>query len=109
MVFPSPVHEERDLIKRVISVPGYEIELKEKKLFINGKNIDEPYVQYTRKYEKLKGDTLGPLVVPEGMVFVMGDNRDESRDSRDWVNRETGEAIHFIPIKIIKGRIIELF
>lgn len=109
VVFPSPIQEGRDLIKRIIGTPGDEIAIKEKKVFINGQEIVESYVQYTRPNERLKGDTLGRLTVPEGMVFVMGDNRDESRDSRDWIDPNTGKLIYFIPIKKIKGRVISLY
>src|SRR5688572_5690653 len=74
VVFKSPT-EAIEMVKRVIAVPGDTIELREKKVFINGQALDEPYVQYKRAGERLKGDNLGPLAVPKGALFVLGDNR----------------------------------
>lgn len=108
VVFPSPVADKKDLIKRIIGLPGDTIEIRRKAVFRNETALQEPYVQYTRPNELLKGDNLGPLVVPAGMVFVLGDNRDESGDSRDWKDEATGEHRYFIPISSIKGRVIQL-
>ncbi|MCB4790618.1 MAG: signal peptidase I [Elusimicrobia bacterium] len=106
IVFPSPVQKNHDLIKRVIAVCGDNIEIRRKKVFLNNVPLEENYVQYTRPNELLKGDDLGPLAVPNGKVFVMGDNRDESGDSRDWKDPVTKESIYFIDNKNVKGRII---
>lgn len=108
IVFPSPEGVDKDLIKRVIAIPGESIELKDKKVYINGILLKENYTQYTRANEKLEGDNLGPLNVPAGMVFAMGDNRDESGDSRDWIVPGTKNHIYFVPIESIKGRILQL-
>ncbi|MBN1621660.1 MAG: signal peptidase I [Endomicrobiales bacterium] len=109
VVFPSPVKENRDLIKRIIAVSGDEILIKNKAVFLNGRRLNEGYVKHTRANELLKGDNLGPLLVPKGKVFVMGDNRDESGDSRDWKDLSTGEPIYFISTRNIKGKIILFF
>jgi signal peptidase I len=106
VVFPSPVEPSKDLIKRVIGLPGDTIEIRSKSVFLNGGKLSENYIKHTRPRERLLGDTIAPITVPEGMVFVMGDNRDESRDSRDWKNTLTNEPIRFVAIKRLKGRVI---
>jgi len=109
VVFPSPVEPGKDLIKRVIAVGGDKIELRNKEVYLDGLKLEESYVRHSRRNEVLEDDNVGPLEVAEGTVFVMGDNRDESGDSRDWKNIETGEHIYFIPVKSLKGKIILLF
>ena len=106
VVFASPVNENRDLIKRIIAIPGDVVEIRGKTVFLNGEELREPYVQHTRKNEALEGDNMGPLNVPKGAVFVMGDNRDESGDSRDWIDQATGAHIYFVSVKTIKGKLI---
>lgn len=109
VVFPLPFKGEKDLIKRVIALPGETIEIRDKAVYINGNLIKEEYVKFTRKNEALEGDNIGPLKVPKKNIFVMGDNRDESNDSRDWKDPETGEHRYFIPVRSIKGRLIILY
>ncbi|MFH1379807.1 MAG: signal peptidase I [bacterium] len=109
IVCTSPVDKRKDLIKRVIGLPGDEIAIYKKIIFLNGLPLNEEYVQHTRASERLKGDTLEPVRVPPNMVFVAGDNRDESGDSRDWIDPATGEKIYFIPFSDIKGRVISLY
>lgn len=106
VVLPSPVDTKKDLIKRVIAVGGDILEINDKIVSLNGKALAESYVRHTRKGEIFEDDNLGPLVVPEGFVFLMGDNRDESGDSRDWKDKE-GKYIYFVPVKKIKGKVIE--
>ncbi|MBI4668777.1 MAG: signal peptidase I [Elusimicrobia bacterium] len=106
VVLPSPVSSEKDLLKRVIAVGGDTVEIIAKAVHINGRPIEEPYVQHTRQDEMLEGDNLGPLSVPPGHVFLLGDNRDESGDSRDWKDPATGKRIYFIAADALKGRII---
>ena len=107
IVFKYPEDPEKDFIKRVMAVGGDQIESKNKVIFINGEKVVEPYVQHVNSFNYpgcsnlLAGednpchrDNFGPLVVPENKVFVMGDNRDQSYDSRYW---------GFVDVKAIKG------
>ncbi len=95
VIFPSPEEPDKDLIKRVVAVGGDTIEERDKHLFINGKPAEEPYVQHTDRLLSERRDNFGPIVVPEGKLFAMGDNRDESYDSRFW---------GFVDSSAIKGK-----
>ena len=109
IVFPSPVRKDRDLIKRVIAAGGDSIEIRNKSVYLNGQQLAESYVKHTRSNELLAGDNLGPLQVPLGMLFVMGDNRDESGDSRDWKDDTTGEHLYFVSERAVKGKVLILY
>jgi signal peptidase I len=107
IVFKYPEDPERDFIKRTIGLPGETIELRNKKVFIDGKMLDEPYVQYlfTPSDEEATFDfdvrmTYGPVTVPPGQYFMMGDNRDNSQDSRYW---------GFLPREYIKGKALFVY
>ena len=91
VVFKFPKEPERDFIKRVIGLPGETLEMREKKIYINGKPLDEPYIRYdeapsTSGAPKLddRREEYGPVTVPPHQYFMMGDNRDNSEDSRYW-------------------------
>lgn len=103
--FKSPVGEPHDSVKRVIAVAGDVVEIKNKKVIVNGKELYEPYTRYSRPDESLAGDNLGPVTVPPRHLFVLGDNRDESRDSSTWKNPDNGERIYFIPLSALDGKI----
>jgi signal peptidase I len=92
--FRNPVGED-DLVKRVIAVPGDVVEIKEKKVFVNGEALVEPYAVHDRPNARLEGDDLGPLTVPPDAYFVLGDNRDESNDSSVWKS-PSGERVYFL-------------
>lgn len=88
IVFTPPHEPDKDYIKRVVGVAGDVIEIKNKQLYRNGKLITAAYEIHTdpHVYPRSLGprDNLGPIRVPEGEVFMMGDNRDSSLDSRYW-------------------------
>ncbi|GAB6933511.1 signal peptidase I [Calditerricola satsumensis] len=78
--------EDRDFIKRVIAVGGETVEMKNDVLYINGKPVEEPYLKRAKEEAHARGELytldFGPVTVPEGHVFVLGDNRGNSKDSR---------------------------
>ena len=78
---------EEDYIKRVIALPGETIEYKNDELLINGQPMTEPYLQQEKQEWQSKGLSLtkdfGPITVPENTIFLLGDNRNNSRDSRE--------------------------
>jgi signal peptidase I len=105
IVFKFPGDPSKDYIKRVIGVEGDTIDIRDKKVYVNGKLMDNVYAKFSdpRVFSDgyrfpenlLRRDNLGPLKVPEGKLFVMGDNRDSSNDSRFW---------GFVDKSAVKGR-----
>ena len=107
IVFKYPDQPDRDFIKRVIGLPGETVELRAKKVYIDGQPLDEPYVHFLEPASDAQEVTLfdvreryGPVRVPEGQYFVMGDNRDNSQDSRYW---------GFLPRHYVKGRALMIY
>ena len=85
IVFEYPEEPEKDFIKRIIGMPGDTIEIRNKEVYRNNEKIVEPYVRHTDPtFVEGPRDNLPAFVVPENSYFVMGDNRDESYDSRWW-------------------------
>lgn len=104
IVFEYPLEPEKDFIKRVIAVPGDRIKMVNKKVFLNGQPLNEPYVRYESEmvfpeYVNPR-DNFEEITVPKGYYFVMGDNRDASFDSRFW---------GFVPEKSIKGEALIIY
>ena len=90
VVFIYPKERDKDFIKRIVAVAGQTVEARGNTLVIDGKQVEDPHAHY----EKRDHVDFGPYTVPAGHVFVMGDNRDESYDSRFWGP---------VPIQDIKG------
>jgi signal peptidase I len=117
ITFRYPLDISQTYVKRVIGVPGDRIRILDKQVWINGKSVHEPYKRHTRNETGMYGDTFpggappflpergqkmlsenvvnGELIVPDGMYFVLGDNRDDSLDSRFW---------GFVPRQSITGK-----
>jgi signal peptidase I len=99
VVFRFPVDPRKDFIKRVIGVPGDVIEIRDKTIYINGRQLNHDVGVFSDPRTiagSLKPrDNLGPITVPKDGLFVMGDNRDESFDSRFW---------GFVPIRDVSGK-----
>jgi signal peptidase I len=89
-----------NIIKRVIGLPGDTVEVRDTRVFINGKVLDEPYARW-QEHGIIDG-YFGPETIPPGHVFLLGDNRDHSKDSRFW--REP-----FLDIHRIKGRALIIY
>lgn len=90
---PAELNEKQDLLKRIIGLPGEEVEIKEGHVYINGTALEEDYLQVSMNY------AFGPVTVPDASYFVLGDNRDVSIDSHMWLNP-------FLPEDHIKGKAI---
>ncbi len=107
VVFKYPEEPERDFIKRVIGMPGDRLELRSKVLYINDEALEETWAHYAAP---ASGETFGasldlreaygPVTVPEGQYFMMGDNRDNSEDSRYW---------GFLPASYVKGKALFIY
>src|SRR5215213_7100467 len=108
VVFKYPDEPERDFIKRVIGLPGETLELRNKKIYINGQALDEPYVHFLEPPSNSAQEVTsfdvreryGPVQVPADQYFAMGDNRDNSQDSRYW---------GFLPRGHIKGKALMIY
>lgn len=88
VVFIYPVDRSKDFIKRVVGVAGDTIEIRDKKIYLNGVPYNDGHGVYTDRIlfpaSVQPRDNFGPVTVPAGQIFVMGDNRDQSYDSRFW-------------------------
>lgn len=113
VVFKFPEDPERDFIKRCIALPGDRLEIVDKQTLVNNEPLEEgSYVYFTdtRTYTRRKSlfladahrmrDNFGPYTIPEGQYFFLGDNRDNSNDSRFWGT---------VPATYVKGRALLVY
>ncbi|MDY2637116.1 MAG: signal peptidase I [Phascolarctobacterium sp.] len=101
VVFRFPKDESRDFIKRVIAVGGDTIEMKDGQVFVNGQALKEDYI-YKNDPKGKNISSYRKTIVPEGTIFVLGDNRNNSEDSRF-------ADVGFVPHKLVKGRALVCF
>ncbi|MBP1608921.1 MAG: Peptidase signal peptidase [Acidobacteria bacterium] len=80
VVFWYPKDRSKSYIKRVLAIPGDEVEIRRGNVFINGAKVEEPYLK--REYRSF--DSYAKLIVPPDQYFVLGDHRNSSNDSRNW-------------------------
>ncbi len=107
VVFKYPKEPDRDFVKRVIGLPGDRLELHRKVVYINGQPLQEPYIHWLEppssggppRTDDLR-EEYGPVTVPPGQYFMMGDNRDNSEDSRYW---------GFMPATYVKGEALFIY
>jgi signal peptidase I len=98
IIFEFPKDSSKDFIKRVIGMEGEKIEIVNNKIYVNDKLLDDPWGNFTKSGPAL--DIWGPAVVPKKSLFVLGDNRDNSMDSRFF---------GFINVEKVKGKALYLY
>jgi signal peptidase I len=104
IVFQWPPDPSQDFIKRCIATGGQTVEVRHKQVLVDGQALVEPYTRHTVASEEPEGlsprDNFPPHTVPAGHMFMMGDNRENSADSRYW---------GYVPMDLVKGRALFIY
>ena len=104
VIFPYPEDPSKLFVKRIVGLPGERIQISDKMVFINHRRIEDPWGSHEDvrilSRDDAPRDNFGPADIPEGEVFVLGDNRDFSQDSRFWGN---------VNIKDIQGKALFIY
>jgi signal peptidase I len=100
VIFPYPEDRSKNFVMRAIGLPGERIEIKDKAVLINGERVYDPWGFHFDSRTFPERDNFGPIDIPEGSVFVLGDNRDFSHDSRFW---------GYVGIKDIEGKALFIY
>jgi len=101
IVFKFPVDPDKDFIKRVIGLAGDRVEGRDKKIYVNHKPIEDDFsIRMDPQSGLQPRDNFGPITVPGNALFVMGDNRDSSYDSRFW---------GFVDLKVVSGKAFMIY
>ncbi len=100
VVFISPREPDKDFVKRVVALPGETVSIENGQLFINGVRMEDPHARYYNRALPLPARNFGPVMVKENEYFMMGDNRDNSSDSRVWGP---------VNVSLLKGRAWRLY
>ncbi len=112
IVFKYPRNPDIDYIKRVIAVAGDTVEIRDKKVFVNGKPFEDKYGVHRdpKIYPALMTprDNFGPVTVPAHHLFVMGDNRDNSADARFWGFDSNG-YFQGVDLKAVRGKALIIY
>ena len=98
IVFRAPQEPDKDFIKRVVGIGGDKIEIQDGVVRVNDEIVDEPFAYHMSSFGSHRD--YGPIQVPDGEYFCMGDNRDNSRDSRYWGT---------VPRRLVKGRAVAVY
>ncbi len=104
IVFQWPPDPSQDFIKRLIATGGETVEIRHREVFVDGRKLEEPFVRHTQPNEEPAAlsprDNLAANTVPPGHLFMMGDNRENSADSRYW---------GYVPMDLVKGRALFIY
>jgi len=104
VVLRYPEDPSRKFIKRIVGMPGDQFEIRKRQVYVNGKALDEPYKIHKSEFDNdlvgLMSEDVEKVEVPEGFYFVLGDNRDNSKDSRAW---------GFVSSKYIVGKVTTVY